>query len=478
VPVSFSGSGETAVAGPSSPPVRPPGPRWPAPLQTVATVFFRDEFTRYCQRHFGSVITVRLVALGEFVVVSDPRVIREVFTGDPNLLRAGDANAQGIGALARTSVLVVDGEPHLRLRRLMLPPFHGEAVRRYAEVVSAITAAEIERWPTGEELALWPRMQAITLEAILRAVIGVRDEEPMRRLRAVLPDVLRVGQFAIFAETQYPRLAGSSVGRRLPWLRARREAYRLLHEEIQAHRALPDGREDVLALLMAARDEDGRPLDDEELRDQLITLLLAGHETTASALGWCFERLVRHPRVLMRLQRELGSAGGGDDGDGYLEAVINETLRVRPVIDAVARKLAAPLELADYSLPAGTMLAVSIIGVQGSRAFPEPDEFRPERLLGQPAPPYTLIPFGGGSRRCIGASFAMMEMKTVLRAVIEGVELRARTQKPERPTRWRRFTTVPGRGARVIVAAKRSHPDGRSSTTRPTRVAEESSSRL
>ena len=471
---------------------RPPGPRWPSPLQTVATIFFRDSFTRYCQRRFGSVIRVRFVGLGEFVVVSDPHVIREVFTGDPDVLRGGEANAQGVGAFVRTSVFVVDGERHLRLRRLMLPPFHGEAVSRYAQVIREIAAAEIERWPIGQELALLPRMQAITLEAILQVVIGVRDEQRMRRLRSVLPDLLRVGQYAIFAETQYPWFAESSWGRRLPWMRARREAYRLLDEEIAAHRANPDGREDVLALLMASRGADDRPLTDEELRDQLITLLLAGHETTASALAWCFERLMRHPAVLARLERELrdgngdsggdgggggergghgegagdgvdvgvgGGGGGSGGGEAYLEAVIHETLRVRPVIDAVARKLSAPLELAGYSLPAGTTLAVSIIGVQRSPAFPEPEEFSPERLLGQPAPPYSLIPFGGGSRRCIGASFAVVEMKTIVRTVIERVQLRARTQKPERPTRWRRFTTVPGRGARAVVTAKRAPVD-------------------
>jgi cytochrome P450 len=426
-------------------------------VQTVATVFFRDAFTRYCQRHFGSLMTVRFVGMGEFVVVSDPDLIREVFTGDREVLRGGEANARGLGAFMRASVLVLDGEQHMRLRKLMLPPFHGEAVRRYAETIGNIAAAEIERWPVGDAFALLPRMRAITLEAILRAVIGVRDEERLQRLRSVLPGVLRVSQFAMFAETTYPQLVENPVGRRLPWLRARREAYRLLDEEIAAHRSSPDGREDILAMLIAARDQEGRPLDDEELRDQLITLLLAGHETTASALSWCLELLVRHPPVLARLQREMVQADA-DGCNAYLEAVIDETLRLRPVVDAVARKLASPLQLAGHTLPTGTMLAVSIIGAQRLELFADPDRFKPERFLDQPAPPYALIPFGGGTRRCIGASFATMEMKTVLRAVLERVNLRAASRSAERPTRWRSFTTVPSRGARVVLAVRRPVP--------------------
>ena len=440
----------------TSSPSLPLGPRWPAPAQTIATVFFRDAFTRYCQRHFGSLITVRFLGMGEFVVISDPNLIREVFTGDREVLRGGEANARGLGAFMRSSVLLLDGERHLRLRRLMLAPFHGEAIRSYANAIGDIAAAEIERWPIGEPFALLPHMRAITLEAILRAVVGVRDEERLQRLRSVLPSVLRVSQFAMFAETTYPQLVENSVGRRLPWLRARREAYRLLDEEIAAHRASPHGRDDILALLIAARDEEGHPLSDEELRDQLITLLLAGHETTASSLSWCFELLVRNPRVLARLQRELD--GGGEEGNAYLDAVINETLRLRPVVDAVARKLASPLELAGHTLPAGTMLAVSIIGVQQQPLFAHPNRFEPERFIHQPAPAYALIPFGGGARRCIGASFATMEMRTVLRAVLQRFEPRAASPKPERPTRWRSFTTVPSHGARVILITRPPKP--------------------
>ena len=230
----------------------------------------------------------------------------------------------------------------------------------------------------------------------------------------------------------------------------------LLYEEIAAHRSDPDGREDVLAGLMAARDENGEPLTDEELRDQLVTLLIAGQETTSTALAWCFERLLRHPAVLARLEQELADG----ESDAYLDAVVKETLRVRPPLDGVWRKLTAPLELGGDLLPAGTIVSVTIISVHLSKVFPDAERFRPERFLEQPPPSYALIPFGGGSRRCIGASFALMEMKAILRTVLERVELCAPTQKPERAVRTQRITTVPARGGRVLVTSRRPLPPG------------------
>jgi cytochrome P450 len=228
----------------------------------------------------------------------------------------------------------------------------------------------------------------------------------------------------------------------------RPEIDRLLYEEIAAHRAHPEGRDDILALFVEARDEDGEPLGDEELLDQIITLLLAGHETTTTGLAWAFERLVRHPAVLQRLESELATGE-----DAYLDAVVNETLRVRPVIDGVWRKLTAPAVVAGHRLPAGTLVFPAIALVQTSAAFPDPEEFRPERFLdGSPAP-YTFIPFGGGPRRCIGASFAIMEMKTVLRAVLQRVELRASDQRPESP-RVHHVTQVPARGGRVVAGRR------------------------
>jgi cytochrome P450 len=429
----------------------PPGPVWPMPIQTLLAAFFTERFTGYCLRHFDSLVTLRVAGLGTFVSVFDPELIKTVFTGDPGQWLAGRANARFLQAPAgASSVLVLDGEEHMRMRRLLLPSFHGDAVRAHADLIGALAAAEVERWPLGQPFAVHPRMQAITLEVILQAVIGVRDERRLARLRALLPRVAGAGLYAFFAEGAMPGLAESALGSRLPWIAARRQVDRLIFEEIAAHRAAPEGREDILALLMAAGGEDGAPLSDEELRDQVMTLLVAGHETSSTTLAWCFERLQRHPRCLERLQDEIA----GDAGDAYLDAVVNETFRTRPVADQVVRTLASPTEIGGYTLPAGTTVAASILGVQLSEAYERPEEFRPERFLDGPPPPYTLIPFGGGVRRCAGASFAIMEIKMILRTTLERVRIRATSEKPERPVRWRRFTVTPARGGRVTISAR------------------------
>jgi cytochrome P450 len=440
-----------AVPGERNPiPGLPPGMGLPSVVQTVALLWFMERWVRWGHRRFDSMRTARVLGLGEVVSVWDPVLIKQLFTGDSEVLLAGAANARVIGRVAPGSLLTLDGERHVRMRRLMSPPLHGEAVRAYGELIGEIAAAEVSGWPVGEEFAIYPRMQAIALEVILRAMIGVRDPVRMARLRKLLPRVSQASALAFTMEAQHPWLGEGWIGARLGWVRARREAEVLLNEEIAAHRGDPEGREDILALLMAARDEHGEPLSDVELRDQLLTLLIAGQETTATALAWCFERLLRHPAVLARLRRELED----DHGDAYLDAVIRETLRVRPPLDGVWRKLASPLELGGYLLPAGTIVSAAILSVHLSEAFPDAERFRPERFLEEPPPAYALIPFGGGPRRCIGASFALMEMKTVLRTVLERVELRAPTQRPERAVRSRRITTIPARGGRVLVTSR------------------------
>jgi len=428
----------------------PPGPGLPMPVQTLLSIFFMERYVAYCMRRFDSLVTVRVAGLGEVVSVFDPELIGEVFTGDPGRWLGGETNARFLKAPAgASSVLLLDGEEHMRMRRLLLPSFHGDVVRAHADLVGALTGAEVERWPVGQPFRVHPRMRAITLEVVLRAVIGVRDERRLARLRSLLSRVAGANLFAFWAESAMPRLGGRALASRLPWIAARREADRLLYEEIAAHRADPRGGDDVLALLIAAG-EDGAPLSDAELRDQVMTLLVAGHETTSTTLAWCFERLVRHPHCLERLWEEVAAGGG----EAYLDAVVNETLRVRPVIDQAVRTLTTPTELGGHVLPAGTTVAASILGVQLSEAYENPQEFRPERFLDRPPPPYALIPFGGGVRRCLGASFAVMEIKTILRTAIEHIRLQPTRERPERPVRWRRFTVTPGRGARVIVHAK------------------------
>ncbi len=412
--------------------------------------------SRYCQRRFGEVFTLRPLGIGDVVVLTRPEAIREVFTGDREVFRAGEANAVMGPMVGRHSLLLLDGDRHLRHRRMLSAPFHGEAVRAYGERIAAIAAQEVERWPAGEEFAIRPRMQAITLEVILRTVIGVSDERRLERLRVLLRRLTRVGIAEMWLVWAYPQLLDSRAVRRLSTLRALPEVDRLLYEEIAAHRAkgsIQPAGEDVLTLLLAARDEQGEGLSDEELRDHLLTLLVAGHETTTTALAWCFERLLRHPAALARLEGEIADG----EEEVYMEAVLNETLRVRPVIDAVWRKLSAPAEVAGRLLPAGATVMPSIMLVQDSEAFPDTQAFRPERFLEGSAPPYTFIPFGGGPRRCIGASFAMMEMRAVVRTVLERVQLRAPSARDER-VKVHHITLVPARGGRVIVTGRRPAP--------------------
>jgi cytochrome P450 len=427
----------------------PPGPRLPRALQTVLWAVRPIWFMQRARRRYGNVFTIRPYAFGDIVVLADPAHIKEVFTGDREVFAAGQANAAMGPVLGNHSLLTLDGERHLRQRKMMLPPFHGEAVGRYRERIERITEAELGRWPTGRPFPIRPRMQAIALEIILQAVIGVADPQRLARLRDLLPQLLDFSVLDMWGIWLFPRLLDSPMARRNAALRVRPEVDRLLYEEIAAHRSDPHAYDDILVLLISARDADGEPLSDENLLDQIITLLLAGHETTTTGLAWAFERLTRHPDALERLQQELDAGE-----ERYLDAVVNETLRVRPVIDGVWRKLTAPAVVAGHRLPAGTLVFPAIVLVQRSKeAFPDPEAFRPERFLDGSAPPYTFIPFGGGTRRCIGAAFAVMEMKTVLSTVLGRVELTAPDPRPEQP-RSHHVTQVPARGGRVIATPR------------------------
>jgi cytochrome P450 len=424
----------------------PPGPRWPRAAQTLAWATRPVSLAKHCRRRYGDFFTVRMLGLGDLVFVSDPELIKQVFTGDRDVFHAGEANSAMEPVLGAHSLLILDGQRHLHERKLLLPPFHGEAVRGYAERVRELAAEEVAGWPAGKPFAVRPRMQAITLEVILRVVMGVRDPSRLDRLRELLPKLLDFNVLDMWSVWLFPKVMDTFLARRHKSMRVRPEVDRLIAEEIAEHRADPEGRDDVLALLVAARDEEGRPLSDDALRDHLITLLLAGHETTTTGLAWAFERLVRHPDKLERLRAELAAG----DGDDYLDAVINETLRVRPVIDGVWRRLTRATELGGYRLPAGTTVFPSIALIQLSDGFDDPEQFQPERFLGDGAAPYTFIPFGGGARRCIGAAFAIMEMKVVLREALSRVSLQA-TDKPGEPPRSHHVTLVPKRGARVVV---------------------------
>jgi cytochrome P450 len=399
-------------------------------------------------RRFGDVFSSRFPIFGRVVYVADPGLVKEVFMGDARTFHAGEANTLALGdALGEHSLLTLDEDRHMSQRKLLLPPFHGERVRRYVEVMAEATEREVAGWPVGREIELRPRIQAITLDVILRAVFGVREGERMDLFRERIPPLGETTSVLNWLPFMDRDLGGITPAAR--FRRALAAVDELIYAEVADRRAARDGddRDDVLSLLLRARHEDGSTMTDTELRDELMTLLTAGHETTATGLAWAFERLLRTPRVMERLTASL-------DDDDYVDAVVKETLRVRPVIVDVARKLTRETEVAGWRLPAGT-LVLPAIAVLHARPdlYDSPGEFRPERFLNGGADSYAWIPFGGGVRRCIGASFAQVEMRTVLREVLRRVRLRAPTQRPERGV-IRHVTVVPGRGARAVVTER------------------------
>jgi cytochrome P450 len=424
----------------------PPGPRIPSLLQAAFVTASPYGWMVRRWRRYGDVFSSRFPIFGRVVYVADPAEVKRVFTGDPTIFHAGEANTLALGdALGEHSLLTLDEDRHMSQRKLLLPPFHGESVRRYEQVMAEATEREVASWPLGKAMPLRPRMQAITLEVILRAVFGVRDGERMDLFRERIPplgETTSVLNWLPFFERDLGGLTPAARFRR-----ALAAVDELIYAEIAERRAADDGEgrnSDVLSLLLRARHEDGSPMTDVELRDELMTLLTAGHETTATGLSWAFERLLRTPRVMERLTASL-------DDDDYVDAVVKETLRARPVVVDVARKLVRETEIAGWRLPAGT-LVLPAIAVLHARPdlYDSPDEFRPERFMDGGAESYAWIPFGGGVRRCIGASFAQVEMRTVLREVLRRVRLSAPSQRPE-AGRVRHVTVVPSRGCRVVV---------------------------
>jgi cytochrome P450 len=427
----------------------PPGSRAPSPVQALR--YARDPlgFLIQLQRRHGDIFTLSFPFFGRLVYVADPALVKALFTGSPEQFHAGEANATVLEpAVGPNSVLTLDDAPHMRQRKLLLPPFHGERIQTYGELIREMTRKQMETWPVGEPFALRPHTQRITLAVIMRAVFGVHDEERLVRFEALIEDFSkRVGLI-----TTFPALR-RNFGPGSPWprfLRSREALDEFVYEEIGLRRAEveagEEGHDDVLSLLLQARHDDGSPMSDEELRDELVTVLGAGHETTATGLAWAMERLLRTPRALAELRRSLAAGE-----DAYLDATVKETLRARPVIVDVARKLTAPARIGGYELPAGTFVMAAIAALHYREdLFPDPDEFRPERFLEERADNYAWIPFGGGVRRCIGAAFAEYEMRTVLREFVECAELSVPDVRPERVA-VRNITLAPAKGARVIL---------------------------
>jgi len=410
-------------------------------------------FMQECRERYGDSFSVKFLSFERpMVMVSDPAAIKALYTERAHGLPPGrDIILKPI--LGERSLLILEGADHLAHRKLMLPPFHGERMRSYGPILEEIVDAEIDTWPLGEEFAIHPRMQSITLEAILRVVFGVSEGPRLEQLRVVLTNVLEETASPF---SQLIGLATRRFGGRGPWgkFEAQLKAVdELLYAEIAEHRARGDfeEREDILSLMMQARFEDGSEMSDTDLRDQLMTLLLAGHETTATALAWTFDLLLRHPAQLTRLRESLDAGE-----DEYLRAVISESLRLRPVVPLAGRRLAADLVADGLTLPAGTDVTPAI-WLTHTRAdvYPEPFAFKPERFLEDGPDTYAWIPFGGGIRRCIGAAFAEFEMRIVLREVLARCELHKASPAPEKIGR-RNITLSPKDGTPVVVTAR--HP--------------------
>ena len=430
----------------------PPGPRAPATVTTARFAYRPLQTLQSWYRRYGPVFSVRFLSFGQGVYVADPDAIRELFTGDQSDLRAGEANSFMEPALGPHSVLVLDGPEHLRQRKLLLPPFQGSRVPAFRELIREVAEREIARWRPGGELVLRERMRALTFEVICRAVFGVTEPARMERLRQKLIAVIDANPLIMLVPALTLDLGPLSPGGR--FARARREADALLYEEIRRRRSEEDleERTDVLSLLLRARDENGEGMTDEELRDELFTMLAAGHETTATGLAFAFDLLLRNPQVLARLREELD----GPDADAYLDAVMKETLRVRPVIDAVERRLTKPRTVAGWDLPAGINVFPGIAMVHMREdIYPRAQEFRPERFLDEGAEAYAWLPFGGGIRRCVGAALAQAEMVEVLRVVVPAVELRPTRERLD-PVVLKGVTLTPRHGVPVEVLSRRA----------------------
>jgi cytochrome P450 len=449
-----------APDAPLAPDPLPAGPSGPGPLVFLNFLARPGDFLESTRKKYGTPFTVRLSPQRTVVITDDPAVIKQVFTSDPTKLLAGVGNEVLRPLLGPSSVLTLDEPEHMRQRKLLLPPFHGDRMKLYGETIAEATEREVAHWPVGKSFPVQQPMQAITLEVIMRAVFGVRDDAdrleeiavPLRRLLDSMAALRRLFALQVTSSKRNGRFS--------PWRRFRDDllfpARAVLLDEIRSHRAAPDlsERDDILSLLLSARDEDGQGLTDSELVDELMTLLLAGHETTATALSWTLERLSRHPDALERLTEEVRSGDGAD----YLDAVIKESLRLRPVVPAVARYLTEPTELGDRVLPAGVHITPSIyLTHYNPDIYPEPRAFRPERFLERPAGTYEWIPFGGGTRRCLGATFALFEMKIVLAEILGRFDLVTTTASSERIAR-RAITFSPRSGGRIEVGRRSSAP--------------------
>ena len=458
----------------------PPGPRLPGPAQAALWGLRYPQFTRAARDRFGATFTVRPGTMPPAVLTTDRDAIRRLLTGDPLAKHHGNDVLRPL--IGERSVLLLEPAQHLARRKLLLPPFHGERVRGYAELMQRLMEAEVERWRPGDTVAVLPIAQNVTIEVILQAVLGVSDLDTRRRFRRLIDDLLfypmgalrlRVGgwlaprvtpprrlrEAAAFASslpspavsTYFPELKPRSrwnlATRR--WWRHRDRLFALLDDQIEATRSDPGlaEREDILAMLVQARDEAGNALTSEDLQDDLLALIAAGHETTAAAIAWGAALLAHEPEV-----RERATVAARNGDDAYLAALAQEVLRIRsPLPVAAGRVMSEPFVIGAHTIPAGTVILIDAWGVHHDpEVHPDPERFRPERFLDAAPQPYTWLPFGGGAHRCIGASLAEMEIRVALETILRGVSIGPADAGLAPPAR-RGVTIVPHAGGRIRV---------------------------
>jgi cytochrome P450 len=431
----------------------PPGPRAPSTFQLVATWKRPAASLERLRQQYGKRITVQLPFQPPFVILSDPDEIKQLFTAPPEVLHPGEGARVLEPTVGSHSVILLDENAHLEQRKLLLPAFHGEKMARLTGLMEELTERELDRWSIGEKVVLHPRLQRLTLEIILRAVFGLEQGQQLDELRDLLTAVLQFSESPLSVLPVAQRVAGwFGPLKRFQQLSARADEQ--IFKLIEERRADGSERDDVLGMLLEARHEDGSPMSPQELRDELMTALVAGHETTASQLAWAFERIAREPAVVERLAQE--------DDDEYLTATIYEILRLRPVLpNAEPRLSKRPVTIGGFEYPPGVLLLASAFLVHHDpNIYPEPYAFRPERFLGSSPGTYTWIPFGGGRRRCLGASFAMQEMKIVIRAAVRRFDLTPAADRPEQTGR-RSITFSPAGGASVVLQERsRQAPAG------------------
>ena len=435
----------------------PAPPRVPLPraVQIMHMNYRQIEFMFRWRRRLGEVFAANAIVSGTPAITSHPEHVRSLFTASPDIAPSLTGESPLLPIVGPNSVLTSNGPRHLRQRRLLLPPFHGEAIERYSRMIAEMTEQEIERWPVGTPFALAPRTQSITLDVIMSGILGVEGKPkrgtPEFGLRAAVKHLAAASTLPLYQVAELLNL-----GHEEPVGLTKRGVQildRYTYGVIKARRRADDleERNDILSLIMRARTEDGEPLTDRELRDELLTLILAGFETTANSMAWTWERLVRSPEAYDRLR---DAVRGDDHADEHIEAAIVEGMRVRPVIPAIGRRVMVPWRLGDYVVPAGTPVVMSILLVHHREdLYPDPFSYRPERWLGRKPGTYEWIPFGGGTRRCLGASLAMAEQRVVMDAMVRRLDLEADDPAPEH-VNHRNVTMIPKRGARVVIRSR------------------------